>query len=85
MPSKGGRYAASQRRDNGAEDRPRSGWASSSTASGGGWEPGDQHPCAGGCGKMVPTNKCSECAARAVGDWLRATKNTNAKHYQEQL
>jgi len=83
MPNKGGRYAASQRRDNGAEDRPRSGWASGSTASGGGWEPGAPHPCAGGCGKMVPTSKCSECAARAVGDWLRATKNPNAKHYQE--
>ena len=42
-----------------------------------------KRPCAGGCGKMVPTNKCSECAARTVGDWLRATKNPNAKHYQE--
>ena len=81
MPNKGGRYAASQRRDNGVEDRPRSGWASGSTASGGGWEPGVPHPCAGGCGQMVPMNKCFECAVRAVGDWLRAKKNPNAKHY----
>ena len=30
---------------------------------------------------MVPMNKCFECAVRAVGDWLRAKKNPNAKHY----
>lgn len=28
--------------------------------------------CAGGCGQRVATAKCSACAARAVGDWLRS-------------
>lgn len=81
-PNKRGRYAASQRRDSGAEGKPRTAWSVESSAVGGGWVPGMAHPCVGGCGVMVTTNKCSECAARAVGEWLRPTGNPNARYYQ---
>jgi hypothetical protein len=30
-------------------------------------------PCAGECGTLVTTNKCTECATRAVLEW-RASK-----------
>ena len=33
----------------------------------------ERNPCLGGCGEIVTTAKCTECATRAVLEW-RANK-----------
>ena len=42
--------------------------------------------CAGGCGTLVSTAKCTPCAERAVAEWLRARDargaETAARYYR---
>lgn len=59
MPSIDGRYEYSALKEANAEPTLMLGES----------VPGERRPCLG-CGALVTTEKCSECASAAVRDWL---------------
>jgi hypothetical protein len=79
MPNKRKRYATSMLREAGALPYLRTAWSPPTGEHPGlPFAPEAPHPCAGGCGQMVTSVKCSDSAARAVGDWLRGGTATQA-------